>query len=98
MQANPDMVAIETEIVEEMLDLSEAQLMIKIRSGDLKAVTYYLDAKGKERGYGNKRTSITDADGNALQPMTLVQPRREMDPEEWRKHHAPNAAPAPTIQ
>jgi len=40
------------EVDESFLDLAESVLLKKIRKEDLKAVIYFLDTRGKSRGYG----------------------------------------------
>jgi hypothetical protein len=89
MQKHPDMVEIETEIVDELIDLSVGKLIEKISAGDLKAITYFLDNKGQSAGYGIRKHAFTDGDGKSIVPGCLVSPKREVDPEEWRKLHAP---------
>jgi len=42
------------EIQESYLDLAEAELIKKIKSGDLGALCFYLKCKGKSRGYIEK--------------------------------------------
>lgn len=96
MQKHPELADFESDIIESQLDFTEAKLLEKIRNGDTRAITYYLDAKGTQRGYGLKRFGLADERGKVADPATLVAPRREVDPEEWRKNHAPSVSP--TIQ
>lgn len=57
---NKDVAAAIDEAKEEMLDLSESVLFQKIsKYKDLKAVMYYLDSKGRDRGYGKTTQNIT---------------------------------------
>lgn len=41
-------------IEEAQVDFAETALKKKIQEGDTKAITYFLDNKGKHRGYGQK--------------------------------------------
>ena len=47
-------------------DVAENRLLDAIRSGNMKAVMFYLKTKGKKRGYV-ERQEMTGADGKALQ-------------------------------
>ncbi len=40
---------------EELIDFVEGKLIEKIKSGDLKAITFFLNARAKSRGYGEKQ-------------------------------------------
>ena len=40
---------------EELIDFVEGKLFEKIKSGDLKAITFFLNARAKSRGYGEKQ-------------------------------------------
>lgn len=50
--ADPELREAVKEIKEDTLDLAEATLIKKIKEGDLRAVFYYLNAMGRERGWG----------------------------------------------
>lgn len=54
-------------IKEDVKDIAESQLLKKIKAGDVRAITYYLDRQAKDRGY-TVRTEITGADGAPIQP------------------------------
>ena len=43
------------EAEDEGLDMAESQLMNLVAMGDLKAIMYYLDNKGKKRGWGQSK-------------------------------------------
>lgn len=92
MQKHPELAEFESEIIENQLDFTEAKLFEKIRNGDTRAITYYLDAKGQDRGFGLKRFGLADAKGKVADPATLIAPRREVNADEWRKQHAPDGA------
>ena len=42
------------DIIEKVLDMAEAQLIAHIRKGDKDMIRFYLNNKGRERGYGNR--------------------------------------------
>ena len=42
------------------LDAAEHQLIVQVRAGDIKAIKYLLDAKGKSRGYGADRKVVVE--------------------------------------
>lgn len=46
-------------ILERVLDKTEIKLCQKVDSGDMKAISYLLDNKGKRRGYGVKDMVLT---------------------------------------
>ena len=41
-------------LTEELVDLAEAKLLEGIRAGEHPSITLYLEAKGRDRGYGRK--------------------------------------------
>ncbi len=43
---------------EGLKDVAEGKLAAAIRGGDLRAVTYYLDRKARDRGYGNRQEIV----------------------------------------
>ena len=52
---------------ERLLDLVESKLMVNINAGDHRAISYYLDAQGKTRGYGQtKRLELGGLDGQPI--------------------------------
>jgi hypothetical protein len=55
------------EIEEENLDIGEGHLLKKLRTGEWDAVRYYLDRKGRKRGYGNSvSVGVDDAQAEAF--------------------------------
>lgn len=56
-----------TDATEAGLDFAETQLMNLIESGDIKAIMYYLDNKGRGRGWGSQQQI-------SLQATAPVQP------------------------
>ena len=57
-------------IRESHLDLAESQLLIKIKEGELSAITFYLDRIGKHRGYV-KREEQSGPDGGPIQMQNV---------------------------
>lgn len=57
---------------EEIADAVERKLLDKITEGSEKSIHYYLDAKGKKRGYGASMGNITVSQG------VIVLPTREL--------------------
>lgn len=52
---------------EQLLDIAESQLTKSLKRGDKEMVRYYLDRKGKKRGYGNSvNVGIDDAQAEAI--------------------------------
>ena len=64
---------------ESMIDLAESKLFKNIHEGDMKSVRFFLERKGKIRGYA-ARTELTGADGVPL-PMG-VDKERKLTPQE----------------
>jgi hypothetical protein len=48
------------QIVEGRVDTAESKLMELVAQGNLKAIMFFLRAKGKQRGYGAEPPSIFD--------------------------------------
>lgn len=57
------------EAEEDGLDLAENQLMNRVAMGDLKAIMYYLDNKGRRRGWGQKQQNIQLESSQPIQPI-----------------------------
>ncbi|RWQ83454.1 MAG: hypothetical protein EOS85_11550 [Mesorhizobium sp.] len=66
MNENPALKAVREEISEALVDLAENTLYRAIREGDLKAVMFFLDRRGRHRGYGWK-AEVTGRDGAPVQ-------------------------------
>lgn len=62
-------------------DVAENRLLDAIRSGNMKAVMFYLKTKGKKRGYV-ERQEMTGADGKAI---TITDPLAGFSKEELMK-------------
>lgn len=68
MRRHPQLRQIAEETVETMMDLAESKLYAAINGGDDWAVKFYLETKGKGRGY-TRRTELT---GNAGGPIDVT--------------------------
>ena len=77
MERHPDLRVLRTEIEEELLDIAESNVIAAIRAGDMKTVRWFLERKGKDRGYST-RQETTGADGGPLE-FGVVE-RRVVDP------------------
>jgi hypothetical protein len=51
-----------------ILDIAEGHLISDVRRGQWEQIKYYLNAKGKSRGYGTERRELTGAEGAPLMP------------------------------
>ena len=56
-------------IMDENLDIAEGKLLTAVNKGDMKAVQYFLDSKGQDRGYGRK----VELRGSATDPVRVQQ-------------------------
>ena len=66
------------EAIETQKDFVESQLMKSIRDGDAGSIKFYLQTKGRDRGYGDK-IEVTGADGKDLVPNICIE---VIDPKE----------------
>lgn len=67
VERSPALKKLLTQLPEELLDVAEGYIAVGVRAGDKDYVRYYLDRKGRTRGYGNKvETSFDDAQIQAL--------------------------------
>ena len=57
---------IESEIVEQIIDLAESRLVDAINDGNLTAIMFYLRTKGKHRGY-SERHQVEGKDGGPVE-------------------------------
>ena len=89
---HPQLEAIETEIVDGIVDLAIGKMVEQITAGEWPAIKYYLDNKGQSKGFGVRKLAFADGDGNVLVPGVLVAPMRELDAEEWSARHKPPEA------
>ena len=62
------------ESLEEIKDLAETALIDNIRNGDTNAIRFYLETKGKDRGYV-RQYRVTGAEG---QPLMVSPPQVEV--------------------
>lgn len=54
------------EVESELCDLAEAEIIKAIRAGDMPTVRWYLETKGRDRGY-SRRVENTGPNGGAMQ-------------------------------
>jgi hypothetical protein len=60
---------------EYLLDLAESQLVAKIREGDFKAIKFFLETKGRKRGYGRADEVVNNDAPEILTRVTnLLEP------------------------
>ncbi|KFG66735.1 helix-turn-helix domain-containing protein [Microvirga sp. BSC39] len=62
---NPELEAVREEATEALLDTAEAHLARAVEAGDMKAIRFFLERKGKHRGYST-RVETTGADGGPV--------------------------------
>lgn len=75
---DPEFKAACEEAIEMQKDFAESQLMKLIRDGDAGSIKFYLQTKGRDRGYGDK-VEVTGADGKDLVPNICIE---VVDPKE----------------
>lgn len=75
---DPDFKAACEEAIEMQKDFAESQLLKLIRDGDAGSIKFYLQTKGRDRGYGDK-IEVTGADGKDLVPNICIE---VIDPKE----------------
>jgi hypothetical protein len=78
LDEHPEIQEAAKEIGEELLDLAEGQVAAAIRAGEMPTVRWFLELKGKERGY-IRRVETTGKDGGP------VEIRNERSPDEIAK-------------
>lgn len=78
LEEHPEIQQAAAEIGEELLDLAEGQVAAAVRSGDMPTVRWFLELKGKDRGYV-RRVENTGKDGGP------VEIRQERSPDEIAK-------------
>ncbi|CDX30865.1 hypothetical protein MPLA_140352 [Mesorhizobium sp. ORS 3359] len=65
LAAHPEVKAAAADVDEETLDLAESQVVKAIRAGDLPTVRWFLELKGRDRGYV-RRVENTGKDGGPI--------------------------------
>jgi hypothetical protein len=66
LSEHPEIQQADSEIADELLDVAEGQVVIALRSGDLQTVRWYLELKGKDRGYV-RRVEQTGKNGGPVE-------------------------------
>lgn len=69
---SPRIQAVIAEIEEETLDIGEGHLIKMLREGDKEIVRYYLDRKGKKRGYGTRGEFETKLSEDTLTAIVIA--------------------------
>lgn len=80
MEKHPELKDVRNECDEELLDVAEANVIKALDDEDMKTTRWYLERKGKERGYVTRQEQ-TGADGEPLQfqaiERTVVTPPKK---------------------
>ncbi|OHV87921.1 hypothetical protein ORS3428_03850 [Mesorhizobium sp. ORS 3428] len=66
LKAHPNVMEAAADVDEEILDIAESQVVKAIREGDLPTVRWFLELKGKDRGYV-RRVENTGKDGGPIE-------------------------------
>lgn len=80
LSEHPEIQAADSEIADELLDVAEGQVVIALRSGDMQTVRWYLELKGKERGYV-RRVETTGKNGGPVETQERANPKDYTDEE-----------------
>lgn len=90
LSEHPEIQEADSEIADELLDVAEGQVVIALRSGDLQTVRWYLELKGKERGYV-RRVETTGKNGGPVETQQKLDLSKLTDEEleiMWRAAQA----------
>ncbi|RUW81556.1 helix-turn-helix domain-containing protein [Mesorhizobium sp. M2A.F.Ca.ET.067.02.1.1] len=68
------------EIDDEIKDIAEGKVIMAIRAGDMQTVRWYLELKGKDRGYV-RRVEQTGKDGGPIETQQKANPKDYTDEE-----------------
>lgn len=66
LNEHPEIQEADSEIADELLDVAEGQVVIALRSGDMQTVRWYLELKGKDRGFV-RRIETTGKNGGPVE-------------------------------
>ncbi|RUV37428.1 helix-turn-helix domain-containing protein [Mesorhizobium sp. M7A.F.Ca.MR.148.00.0.0] len=66
LNEHPEIQEADSQISEELLDVAEGQVVIALRSGDMQTVRWYLELKGKDRGFV-RRVETTGKNGGPVE-------------------------------
>lgn len=72
LKRHPELQSLMAEVVEETIDLAEAQLVSAIKEGNLTAIIFYLKTKGANRGYNERQEHTLVGDTSVLTPVIHV--------------------------
>lgn len=82
MEKHPELKEVRNELDETLLDVAETNVITDLEKGDMKTTRWYLDRKGKDRGYVT-RAEQTGKDGAPLLvnsiKRTIVDPDKPED-------------------
>lgn len=71
MKKNPDLQAFADDVEEVLKDIAEAKVIQAIRTGDMRTCRWYLELKGKDRGYA-RRVESTGPRGASMEHAQKV--------------------------
>lgn len=76
MREDPEFADAVKDIENITYDFVESQLYRQIQENNVHATMFFLKTRGKHRGY-TERTEITGPDGEALQPIQIILPKKD---------------------
>lgn len=79
MDKHPELYEVKVEVDEELLDVAENAVIRDLRAGEMKTVRWYMERKGKNRGYSS-RIEQTGPDGAPMEFEAIE--RRVVDHED----------------
>ena len=78
LNKHPDVNLVYLSELDKVTDLAESKLIKLIKSNDFRAIKFFLENKGKNRGYGQQNLDITSG-GEPIQTIKLVEVVRDDD-------------------
>jgi len=73
------------DVEQKNIDFAESMLMVNIKAKKEKSIFYYLDRRGKDRGYG-KSMEVTGKDGAPLHPSDITRKNLEQAEKDLDEH------------
>jgi hypothetical protein len=70
LELHPRLVEFASEIQEELLDVAEAKVIQLLKDGDMPTVRWFLELKGKDRGY-TRRAEVTGPAGAPIETRQM---------------------------
>lgn len=80
LNEHPEIQEAAAEIDEELLDVAEGRVVMAIRAGEMQTVRWFLELKGKARGYV-RRVETTGKDGGPVETQQRANPADYTDEE-----------------